>query len=71
MAKLELSALSRICLAWCIGSIEELDHQVQVLVAKRNALQIKVEWQFSIMQRGRRCTATMRRYTQKTKITDY
>jgi hypothetical protein len=48
MAELELSALSRICLSRRIGSIEELDRQVQALVKERNELKIKVEWQFSI-----------------------
>ncbi len=50
MAELELSALARICLARRIGSYEELDHEVQALVTERNALQIKVEWQFSVPQ---------------------
>jgi len=50
MAELELSALSRICLSRRIPSIEELDRQIQSLVKERNALGIKVEWQFSIAQ---------------------
>ena len=50
MAELELSALSRICLARRIGSIEELDREVQAIVKERNELKIKVEWQFSITQ---------------------
>lgn len=50
MAELELSALSRICLARRIGSIAELDREVQALVKERNELKIKVEWQFSITQ---------------------
>jgi hypothetical protein len=50
IAELELSALSRICLSRRIGSIEELDRQVQALVKERNELQVKVEWQFSIAQ---------------------
>ncbi len=48
MAELELSALSRICLARRIPSIEEVDREIQSLVKERNALEIKVEWQFSI-----------------------
>ena len=48
MAELELSALSRICLARRIGSVEELDREVQALVKERNQLQVKVQWQFSI-----------------------
>jgi hypothetical protein len=50
IAELELSALSRICLSRRIGSIEELDRQIQVIVKERNELKIKVEWQFSISQ---------------------
>jgi hypothetical protein len=50
MAELELSALSRICISRRIGSIEELDGEVQALVKERNELKIKVEWQFSIAQ---------------------
>ncbi len=50
MAELELSALARICLDRRIGTIEALDQEVQALVTERNALQIKVRWQFSITQ---------------------
>ncbi len=50
MAELELSALSRICLSRRIPSIGELDREIQSLVKERNALGIKVEWQFSISQ---------------------
>jgi hypothetical protein len=50
MAELELSALSRICLARRIGSIEGLDREVQAIVKERNELAIKAEWQFSISQ---------------------
>lgn len=50
MAELELSALSRICLARRIASVEELDGEVQAIVKERNELKIGVEWQFSITQ---------------------
>ena len=50
MAELELSALSRICLARRVASIEELDRQVQAIIKERNEEKIKVEWQFSITQ---------------------
>jgi hypothetical protein len=50
MAELELSALTRICLARRISSIEELDREIQTLVKERNELKVKVEWQFSISQ---------------------
>jgi hypothetical protein len=48
MAELELSALSRICLGRRIGSIEELEGEVQAIVKERNEMKNKVEWQFSI-----------------------
>lgn len=48
MAELELSALSRICLARRIPSAEQLDREVQALVKERDELKVKVEWQFSI-----------------------
>jgi len=50
MAELELSALSRICLARRIGSIEELERQIQAIVKEREESEIKIEWQFSITQ---------------------
>jgi DDE superfamily endonuclease len=50
MAELELSALSRICLNRRIGTIEELESEVEAIVKERNGLKIKVEWQFSIAQ---------------------
>ncbi len=48
IAELELSVLSRICLARRISSTEELEREIQTLVKERNELAIKVEWQFSI-----------------------
>ncbi len=50
IAELELSALARICLSRRISTMEELDREIQSLVKERNELEIKVEWQFSIMQ---------------------
>lgn len=50
IAELELSALSRICLDRRIGTIDDLDREIQALVTERNALAIKVSWQFSIAQ---------------------
>lgn len=50
MAELELSAISRICLARRIGTIEELRQEVQAIVEKRNELKIKVQWQFTVAQ---------------------
>ena len=50
MAELELSALSRICLARRIPSAEVLDREVQAIVKERNESQVKVGWQFSVTQ---------------------
>lgn len=50
IAELELSALSRTCLKRRIGSIEELDRQIQAIVKERNEKKVKVEWQFTISQ---------------------
>jgi hypothetical protein len=50
MAELELSALSRICLARRMASTEDLDREAQAIVKERNEVQIGVEWRFSIAQ---------------------
>ncbi len=66
MAELELSALSRICLSRRIGSITELDIQIQALVAERNALHLTVDWQFSITE----ARDKLRRHYDKVKSKD-
>jgi hypothetical protein len=71
MAELELSALSRICLSRRIGSIEELDREVQALVKERNELQIKVEWQFSIAQAREKLSRHYEKVKSKTSITEH
>jgi len=48
IAELELSALSRICMARRIPTSEQLDAEIQELVKERNELEVKVKWQFSI-----------------------
>lgn len=48
IAELELSALSRICLDRRIATIDALDREIQALVTERNALAIKVVWQFTV-----------------------
>ena len=50
MAELELSALSRICLARRIADIETLSHQLKTIADERNALEVKVKWQFTVEQ---------------------
>ncbi len=48
MAELELSAISRQCLARRIPDIETLSREIECLVKERNELEIKVKWQFTI-----------------------
>ena len=48
MAELELSALSRQCLARRIPDIETLSCELESVVKERNDLEIKVKWQFTI-----------------------
>ena len=50
MAELELSAISRICLARRIGTIEDLSREIEAIIKERNELQIKVQWQFTVSQ---------------------
>jgi hypothetical protein len=71
IAELELSALSRICLSRRIGSIEELDGEVQAIVKERNELQIKVAWQFSISQAREKLSRHYEKVKSKTSITKH
>jgi hypothetical protein len=71
MAELELSALSRICLSRRIASIEELDGEIQSLVKERNALGIKVEWQFSIAKARENLSRHYKKVQSKTNLTRY
>ena len=48
MAELELSAISRQCLARRIPDIETLSRELESIVKERNDLEIKVKWQFTI-----------------------
>ncbi len=66
IAELELSALSRICLARRIPSMEELDRQIQSLVKERTELKIKVQWQFSIAKARKKLS----RHYEKVKSKD-
>ena len=65
IAELELSALSRICLARRLGSITELDREIQALVKERNESKIKVEWQFSILQAREKLSRHYRKVNSK------
>ncbi len=48
MAELELSALSRQCLARRVPDIETLSRELNAIVKERNKLEIKVKWQFTV-----------------------
>ena len=48
MAELELSALSRQCLARRIPDIETLSRELELIVKERNKDEIKVKWQFTV-----------------------
>lgn len=48
IAELELSALSRQCLARRIPDLETLSRELESVVKERNELEIKVKWQFTI-----------------------
>ncbi len=66
MAELELSAISRICLSRRIGSIEELERQIQAIVKEREESEIKIEWQFSINQAREKLNRHYENVIQKT-----
>ena len=48
MIEIEFSALTRLCLARRIPTIEQLEREVLALVADRTDKQIKISWQFSL-----------------------
>lgn len=66
MAELELSAISRICLSRRISSIEELEREVLAIVKEREALEIKIQWQFSITQAREKLNRHYENVIQKT-----
>lgn len=66
IAELELSAISRICLSRRIESVEELKREIQAIVKEREALEIKIEWQFSITQARAKLNRHYENVVQKT-----
>jgi len=48
MIEIEFSALTRLCLARRIPTIDQLEREVLALVAERKTKQIKISWQFSL-----------------------
>ena len=71
IAEFELSALSRSCLSRRLPSVEELDSEVQAIVKERNQLQIKVAWQFSILQAREKLNRHYEKVKSKTSITEH
>ena len=50
MVEIELSVLSRQCLARRIGQVSELERQVNAWVEARNQKKVRVKWQFTLNQ---------------------
>ena len=48
MIEIEFSALTRLCLARRIPTIEQLEREVLALVTERKEKQLKISWQFSL-----------------------
>jgi len=48
MIEIEFSALTRLCLARRIPTMEQLEREVLALVAERKEKQLKISWQFSL-----------------------
>jgi hypothetical protein len=48
MIEIEFSALTRLCLARRIPTIEQLEREVLALVAERKTKHLKISWQFSL-----------------------
>lgn len=69
MAELELSALSRQCLARRIPDIETLSRELESIVKERNKLEIKVKWQFTIENARKKLNRHYENVTSKTKVT--
>ncbi len=69
MAELELSAIARICLSRRIGSIEEMEREVEAIVKEREESEIKIEWQFSINQAREKLERHYKNVILKTLIT--
>lgn len=71
MAELELSALSRQCLARRIPDIETLSRQLEMIVKERNQLSVKVKWQFTIENAREKLNRHYENVVAKTLITKH
>lgn len=65
MAELELSALSRVCLSRRIADMETLSYQLESIVGERNALEVKVKWQFTVEQARQKLSRHYEELTSK------
>ena len=71
MAELELSALSRQCLARRIPEIETLTRELESIVKERNKLEIKAKWQFTVENEREKLNRHYENVTSKTNITKH
>ncbi len=71
MAELELSALSRQCLARRIPDIETLSRELESVVKERNDLEIKVKWQSTIEHAREKLNRHYENVVAKTLITKH
>jgi hypothetical protein len=71
MAELELSAISRQCLARRIPDIETLSREMNAIVKERNKLEVKVKWQFTIENAREKLNRHYKNVNTKTLITKH
>lgn len=69
MAEMELSALSRQCLARRIPQIETLSRELESIVKERNKLAIKFKWQFTVEDARRKLNRHYENVILKTNVT--
>jgi len=71
MAELELSALSRQCLARRIPDIDTLSRQLESIVKERNKLEIKAKWQFTVENAREKLNRHYENVTSNTLVTKH
>lgn len=69
MAEMELSALSRQCLARRIPEIETLAKELEAIVKERNKLAIKFKWQFTVENAREKLSRHYENVILKTNVT--
>lgn len=71
MAEMELSALSRQCLARRIPEIETLSRELESIVKERNDLKIKFKWQFTVENAREKLNRHYENVILKTNVTKH